>query len=132
MKKWASRVREKIAIVSLLVLFFPSYVVSQETDSTDVGLNWANYVSYIQIIQKKVQSTWKYPPGIMSGNVALRFVLDIDGNLMSVQVLNSSDVRLSDLAIEAMNRASPFPPIPDNLKRLAGEPLVIKFTVKQK
>jgi hypothetical protein len=28
-----------------------------------------------------------------------------------------------------MKRASPFPPIPESLKDLANEPLIIRFTV---
>ena len=32
-------------------------------------------------------------------------------------------------AVEAMRRASPFPPIPENLKDLANTPLRMQFTV---
>ena len=37
--------------------------------------------------------------------------------------------QISLVAMEAMNLATPFPPIPENLKKLAGEPMVIKFSV---
>ena len=44
-------------------------------------------------------------------------------------MVDSSDSRLNASAVEAMKRASPFPPIPENLKELANEPLIIRFTV---
>jgi len=34
--------------------------------------------------------------------------------------------------MEAMNRGSPFPPIPEALKELAGKPMTIKFRVSTK
>jgi TonB family protein len=90
-------------------------------------------VSYLKMIQKKVHSIWKYPTGVLATQaVTLRFVLDIDGKLVSAEVVDSTDARLNSSAMEAMNRALPFPPIPDNLKRLVGKPLVIKFTVSSK
>jgi hypothetical protein len=36
---------------------------------------------------------------------------------------------LNASAVEAMTRASPFPPIPESLKELANEPLRMQFTV---
>ncbi len=64
--------------------------------------------------------------------MTLRFVLDIDGRLVSVEVVNSTDPRLDGPAIEAMNRAAPFSPIPETLKELAGEPMTVKFNVDVK
>ena len=61
--------------------------------------------------------------------VAVRFTLDRGGKLIQAEVVDSSDSRLNASAVEAMKRASPFPPIPENLKELANEPLIIRFTV---
>ena len=63
--------------------------------------------------------------------MTVRVVLDIDGKLVNAEVIDATDDRLSKPALEAINRASPFPPIPNKLKRVAGEPLVIKFTVSK-
>jgi TonB family protein len=85
------------------------------------------------MVEKKVRSTWKYPTGVFgSQTVTLRFLLDIEGKLVNAEVTDSTDDRLSKSALEAIKRASPFPSIPENLKRLAGEPLVIKFAVSTK
>jgi hypothetical protein len=43
--------------------------------------------------------------------------------------MDSSDSRLNGSAVEAMKRASPFPPIPPSLKELANEPLIMWFEV---
>ena len=105
--------------------------VPQETDSPVAKPVMPNLVSYLNVIKAKVQSTWKYPTGV-SGTQALtlKFVLDIDGKLVSAEVVDSTDARLNGSAMEAVNRASPFPPIPEDLKAgLAGQPLLMKFTV---
>jgi TonB family protein len=72
-------------------------------------------------LKKKVESTWNYPPGISgTQTVLLRFVLDIDGKLVSAEVVNSTVARLSNAALKAMNRASLFPPVPEELKNIAN------------
>jgi outer membrane biosynthesis protein TonB len=43
--------------------------------------------------------------------------------------MESSDSRLNASALEAIRRASPFPAIPESLKDLANEPMIIRFEV---
>jgi TonB family protein len=90
----------------------------------------ADYNQYLKQLEKRVNSVWRYPEGV-SGvqTVTVRFTLDRAGRLSQAEVLESSDSRLNASAIDAMKRASPFPPIPESLKDLAGEPLRIRFNV---
>jgi TonB family protein len=94
------------------------------------GIPAADFNQYLNLLKKRVESVWKYPDGV-SGvqKVAVVFTLDRAGKLMRADVLESSDPRLNASAIEAMKRASPFPPIPESLKELANEPLRMQFTV---
>jgi len=79
---------------------------------------------------KRVKSVWKYPDNVTGiQKVAIRFALDRAGKLTLAEVLDSSDSRLNVSALEAMKRASPFPAIPESLKDLANEPLIIRFEV---
>ncbi len=89
-----------------------------------------DYGQYLKLIEKRVFSVWKYPDGA-SGvqKVSVRFTLDRAGKLSQVEVLDSTDPRINSSALEAMKKASPFPPIPESLKELAGESLIIRFTV---
>ncbi|MGH7831260.1 MAG: TonB family protein, partial [Candidatus Binatia bacterium] len=85
---------------------------------------------YLKLIEKRVFSVWKYPDEVTGiQKVSVRFTLDRAGKLTQVDVLDSSDARINASAMEAMKRASPFPPIPENMRELAGEPLIIRFTV---
>jgi TonB family protein len=59
----------------------------------------------------------------------IRFALDRAGKLTLSEVLESSDSRLNASALEAIKRASPFPAIPESLKDLANEPMIIRFEV---
>jgi TonB family protein len=61
--------------------------------------------------------------------VAVVFTLDRSGRLLKAEVVDSSDSRLNAGAVEAMKKASPFPPIPESLKEIANEPLRMQFTV---
>lgn len=94
------------------------------------GASSADYNQYLKSIEKRVFSVWKYPDGITGvQKVSVRFTLDRAGKLNQVEVLDSTDSRINTSALEAMRRASPFPPIPESLKDLAGESLIIRFTV---
>jgi len=117
--------------ILVALLFFLGCATSQE-NATPVNLSASDYRSYLIMLRDKVQSVWKYPPGIAGTNtVKIRFVLDTDGKLVSAEVVDSSDARVSSLALDAINRASPFPSNPEILQKLAGKPLLVTFTVNQ-
>jgi len=85
---------------------------------------------YLEMIKKRVQAVWKYPEGITGAHqVNVIFVLDRAGKVIRAEVADSTDPRLATGAVQAMRTASPFPPIPDSLKELAGWPLRMRFNV---
>ncbi len=90
----------------------------------------AEYGQYLKSIEKRVYSVWKYPDGATGvQRVSVRFALDRAGKLTQAEVVDSTDSQINASALEAMKKASPFPPIPESLKDLADEPLIIRFTV---
>jgi TonB family protein len=94
------------------------------------GIANSDYNQYLQQLKKRVESVWKYPDDVTGvQKVAVRFILDRAGKLTLAEVLDSSDSRLNISAVEAIRRASPFPPIPESLKDLANEPMIIRFEV---
>ena len=94
------------------------------------GLRGTDYNQYLKLIENRVKSRWEYPEGVTGmQKISVRFTLDRAGKLSQVEVLDSTDARINTSALEAMKKASPFPPIPESLKDLAGESLVIRFTV---
>jgi TonB family protein len=94
------------------------------------GVPAADFNNYFTQLKRRVESVWKFPDGV-SGlqKVGVVFTLDRSGRLIKADVLESSDPRLNAGAVEAMKKASPFPPIPESLKDLANEPLRMQFTV---
>jgi TonB family protein len=94
------------------------------------GISGAEYGNYLNQIKKRVESVWRYPDNVTGvQKVAIRFALDRAGKLTLSEVLESSDVRLNASALDAIKRAAPFPAIPESLKDLANEPLIIRFEV---
>ena len=97
------------------------------------GLSNADYSRYLNLLKKRVESVWKYPEDVTGvQKVTVRFALDRAGKLTQAVVLDSSDSRLNASAVDAMKRASPFPPIPESLKDLANEPLIMRFEVSNR
>jgi TonB family protein len=97
------------------------------------GISNSDYSQYLNQLKKRVESVWKYPDEVTGvQKVTVRFALDRAGKLTQAVVLESSDSRLNASAVEAMKRASPFPPIPDSLKDLANEPLIMRFEVSNR
>lgn len=95
------------------------------------ALTSPDFAPYLEMIKKRVQAVWKYPEGISGTHqVSIIFVLDRAGKVVRAEVAGSTDPRLASGAIQAMRTASPFPPIPDSLKELAGWPLRIRFNVE--
>lgn len=94
------------------------------------GIGNSDYNQYLEQLKRRVESVWKYPDDVTGvQKVAVRFSLDRAGKLTLAEVLDSSDSRLNTSAVEAIKRASPFPPIPESLKDLANEPMIIRFEV---
>lgn len=94
------------------------------------GRSHPDFDAYIRMIEQRVKSMWRYPEGITGSQlVYLSFVLDHTGKLLRVEVVDSTDARLNGSAVDAMKRASPFPSMPDSIKKLAGIELFVKFPV---
>lgn len=94
------------------------------------GIPPADYGNYLNQLKKRVESVWRYPDNVTGvQKVTIRFALDRAGKLTLSEVLESSDARLNASALEAIKRASPFPAIPESLKDLANEPMIIRFEV---
>lgn len=92
-----------------------------------------DFSEYFQAIKDRVYAAWRYPKGVTGTHkLSLSFTLKRDGAVHSVRVVNSTNSALNESALAAMERASPFPPIPEKFKQLASEPLIMVFTVTVK
>lgn len=94
------------------------------------SLQRADVGAYLKAIQARVKSVWRYPGGIRGlHNVSFSIVLDKAGKLVSVKVLNSSHSGLNASATEAVRLAGPYPPMPQDIQWLAGQPIGLRFKV---
>jgi TonB family protein len=79
-----------------------------------------NLIPYISQIKKRVLGFWRYPleaePGLR-GTVQLAFTVERDGSVSRIELLKSSGSPLLDNgAMRALSRASPFGPLPQEIK----------------
>ncbi len=103
---------------------------AQDTKDTKDTEKSAAYSTYRQTVKESIVRAWKYPEGAIEGKeqgkVDVEFTIQKNGNLQDVQILRSSG--FSDLdreAIRAVDAASPFNPIPDQIEL---DQLSIRFT----
>jgi hypothetical protein len=84
--------------------------------------------SYMGRIRERVLSRWVLPPEI-SGNqaVELSFSLDPAGTASHVRLVSTPDARLGESAVDALRSASPFDHMPEEVRCLAGEPIIATF-----
>lgn len=84
--------------------------------------------SYMEHIKSRVLRRWILPTGA-AGNleVTLRFSLDPAGTANRVEFIASQNDELGESAAKAMRSASPFDPMSDRVRCLAGTPLVATF-----
>lgn len=89
-----------------------------------------DFTEYFELIKRRVFAAWRYPEKVRGVHkVSLRFSLDRAGAARGIQVVRSSNAELNASAAKAMDRASPFPPIPEKFRALVGQPLTLIFTV---
>lgn len=77
------------------------------------------FKDYLEKIRRRIMSVWHYPgdvkPGLR-GSVSLGFLVEIDGSVSNVYILSSSGYTPLDKgAVNAVHKASPFPPVPSSL-----------------
>ena len=90
------------------------------------------YAAYFAELKRRIEEKWVYPQEAarngQSGQGDLRFFVRKDGTVRTVEIVNSSGIRILDSYIEnAIRLAAPFPPIPASV----GEdliPISINFT----
>ncbi|MCG2711455.1 MAG: TonB family protein [Candidatus Omnitrophica bacterium] len=78
-----------------------------------------SYISYYRLINEQLRQAVIYPTRFTEGEIALSFVLDSDGKLKNVEVMETASLEneiLKETAVQIVKRASPFPPFPKNLQ----------------
>jgi TonB family protein len=84
--------------------------------------------AYYESIRSRMFERWVLPSGISGTHaVTLRFRLDAAGSATSVELVSSENSALGQSAVDALRSASPFPPMGDRVRCLAGSPVVGKF-----
>jgi TonB family protein len=96
-----------------------------------VDMRDPDFSEYFRLIEKRVRAAWTFPESLggTTQTVKIGFALGPEGSVREVRVMSSSSGTLNDSALAAMKKASPFPPLPSKFRMLAGQPLVMSFTV---
>ncbi len=84
--------------------------------------------AYITQIRNRTFERWRLPPGTRDSKVTLRFRLDAAGSASGVELIRAEDNSLGASAVDAMRAASPFPPMPEDVRCLAQRSIIATFT----
>lgn len=94
-----------------------------EGNGTDALQNTESILqAYLMEVFKKIDSGKEYPKMALKleqqGKVEVEFSIQSDGKVEDIHIRKGSGFRLlDDAAVEAIRKASPFPPIPESLKQ---------------
>jgi protein TonB len=81
-------------------------------------------MAYLGTVRKSLERSKVNPRSSMKGTVLIRFTLGANGEVLSRHVEKSSGSKvLDDAAMAALERAAPFPPMPQNI---ASGPLEVQ------
>ncbi|MEK6759272.1 MAG: cell envelope integrity protein TolA [Deltaproteobacteria bacterium] len=94
---------------------------ARETGSGRSAAIEAKYPAYYSIIKDRVQAAWIYPEGFNANDVSIVISIKIgkSGRLIDSWVEKSSgNKNFDDSLINAVKKASPFPPLPQDFKNV--------------
>lgn len=84
-----------------------------------------NFGPYMSALQRAIKRAWKPPRGTESNRIVVTFTVLANGRLSDLRVIQeSADPEANLAAMEAVNRAAPFDPLPPG----AGDSVDIEFT----
>jgi len=85
-------------------------------------------MAYLGTLRKTLERSKVNPRSRMSGTVMVRFTVGPMGEVLTHEVTQSSGSKLlDDAAIAALERAAPFPPMPEGI---SGKPLEVQVPFK--
>lgn len=88
-----------------------------EGDRVDMNTTNFRYLSYFTGLRKQIEMVWVYPSEAvrrgLQGAVQLEMIIEKDGRVSSVRIVNSSGyVTLDENMVKTIKLASPFAPLP--------------------
>lgn len=85
-------------------------------------------IRYKEEVRRRIYARWQVPPGTVPGDkVVLAFDLDASGSATAIEFREAANALLGKSAVEAVNAASPFPPMDDNVRCLTEKRIVGTF-----
>ncbi len=81
---------------------------------------------YMRMLKERIEDIWRYPKEAakqgLTGDLYLKFTITKEGRLGSAELLRTSGHRILDeAALEAVRKAGPFWPLPDDIEKDALE-----------
>jgi len=99
-------------------------LIEQSSGAAQEGGDTTQRRAYLGQVRKTLERSKVNPRSSMSGTVMIRFTVGAKGELLSRMVQQSSGSKvLDDAAMAAIDRAAPFPPLP---QEIAGGPLEVQ------
>ena len=99
-------------------------LIEQSSGAAQEGGDTTQRLAYLGQVRKTLERSKVNPRSTMSGTVLLKFTVGPKGELLSRTVQRSSGSKvLDDAAMAALDRAAPFPPLP---QEIASAPLEVQ------
>lgn len=92
----------------------------------------AEVMAYLGALKDRTVARWVPPPDAPAGNMraTLRFQLDVGGSATRVELVSAQNPKLGATVVDALRSASPFPPMSDRVRCLAGQAITGTFSLQ--
>lgn len=137
-------VRRRVLVSILAVMPFGScttspdvYYASQarcEVKEQDVDLGTSCFAipqarDYLEQLQKQILDAWKLPRGVSADQrVTFTFRLRLDGSIQCLSLASDRNEAVSRSAVAAVQRGTPFSPVPPEAACLTELPVTATFS----
>ena len=103
---------------------YQDYIDDEVDNGERIDFNTTNfrYLGYFTSVRKAFEMVWSYPSEAvrrgLQGEVRLEFTIQKDGSVSRIRVIEGSGHKiLDDAVVDALRLASPFAPLPTNMKK---------------
>ncbi len=84
--------------------------------------------TYLERVKERVELRWADDGSVGANEVVMRFRLDVSGSASRIRVTRTTNQAMGESAAQAMRAASPFEPMSDTVRCLAGANITLTFS----
>ncbi len=96
-------------------------LITKQANTPEELANDKSYIAYYDLVNQKLRQSVFTPQNFAEGEISLTFVVASDGTLRDIEVIQNDradNPGLKETAMQIVKKASPFPPFPEDIRKM--------------